>query len=242
MQGRRRARQAGGGRHARRPAKDPAGRISRNPERFRSGSAGAESGVEIGGSRGYVPAMTHNMAFKTTALLLASLFLSVATGGDVMAQDKSKQSTAAKTETRRIGKFQNWDAYEHTDKGNKLCYLHAQPEKKEPAGAKRGEIYILVTHKPKEKIRNEVSIYFGYPLKEGLPAMATIGGTSIEMFTHEEAAWAADAATDQKLVEALRKGAKLVVKGESTRGTKTTDVFSLKGISQALDRTAQECK
>jgi hypothetical protein len=32
------------------------------------------------------------------------------------------------------------------------------------------------------------------------------------------------------------------VRGESSRGTKTTDVFSLKGISQALDRTAQECR
>jgi hypothetical protein len=40
----------------------------------------------------------------------------------------------------------------------------------------------------------------------------------------------------------MRKGQDLTVKGESGRGTKTTDVFSLKGISQALDRAAQECK
>ena len=38
------------------------------------------------------------------------------------------------------------------------------------------------------------------------------------------------------------KGADATVRGESGRGTKTTDVFSLKGISQALDRTAQECR
>lgn len=201
-----------------------------------------EYGVEITGSRRYVPAMTDNMAFKTTALLLASLFLSVAMGGAVMAQSKqSKQSTAARSETKRIGSFKNWDAYEHTDKGNKLCYLHAQPEKKEPAGARRGEIYILVTHKPKEKIRNEVSIYFGYPLKDGVPAQAAIAGTNIEMFTHEEAAWAADAATDQKLVEALRKGNKLVVKGESTRGTKTTDTYDLSGFSAALQAIDKAC-
>ena len=175
--------------------------------------------------------MTDKMALRPAALLLASLSLSLgllclAPAGDALAQKAKAQSpnhTAAKSETKRIGRFQGWDAYEHPDKGTKLCYLHAQPEKKEPQGAKRGEIYILVTHKPKDKIRNEVSIYFGYPLKDGIPAQAVIASTSIEMFTHEEAAWAADSATDQKLVEDLRKGNKLVVKGESSRGSKTTD-------------------
>ena len=44
------------------------------------------------------------------------------------------------------------------------------------------------------------------------------------------------------MVDAMRKGSDLVVKGESGRGTKTTDTFSLKGIGQALDRVAQECR
>ena len=34
----------------------------------------------------------------------------------------------------------------------------------------------------------------------------------------------------------------MVVNGESGRGTKTTDSYSLKGLAQALDRVAQECK
>ena len=32
------------------------------------------------------------------------------------------------------------------------------------------------------------------------------------------------------------------VKGVSSKGTQTTDIFSLKGLSQALDRIAQDCK
>jgi invasion associated locus B (IalB) protein len=43
-------------------------------------------------------------------------------------------------------------------------------------------------------------------------------------------------------VDAMRKGADMVVKSESARGTKTTDTYSLKGIAQALDRVADECK
>jgi len=34
----------------------------------------------------------------------------------------------------------------------------------------------------------------------------------------------------------------MVVKGVSAKGTQTTDTYTLKGVSQALDRVAQECK
>ena len=40
----------------------------------------------------------------------------------------------------------------------------------------------------------------------------------------------------------MRKGADLVVVGESGKGTKSTDRYTLKGLSQALDRVAAECK
>ena len=46
----------------------------------------------------------------------------------------------------------------------------------------------------------------------------------------------------ESAIEAMRRGAEITIRGESGRGTKTTDVFSLKGVSQALDRSAQECR
>jgi hypothetical protein len=33
-----------------------------------------------------------------------------------------------------------------------------------------------------------------------------------------------------------------VVSGVSVKGTQSTDTYTLKGIAQALERTAQECK
>ncbi|HEX6958677.1 MAG TPA: invasion associated locus B family protein [Ferrovibrio sp.] len=180
------------------------------------------------------------MAHRPAALLLASLLLFLGSSAAGLAAASKK--TESQSETRQIGSFQSWSAYEYTtEKGAKLCYLYSVPEKKLPVGAKRGEIYILVTHKPKEKIRNEVSIYFGYPLKENVSAQAIVGNTTIDMFTHEEAAWAADSATDQKLVELFRKGSTLVVKGESTRGTKTTDTYDLNGFTAALHAIDKAC-
>jgi hypothetical protein len=40
----------------------------------------------------------------------------------------------------------------------------------------------------------------------------------------------------------MKKGADVTVRGESGRGTKTSDTFSLKGLAQALDRVATECR
>ena len=39
----------------------------------------------------------------------------------------------------------------------------------------------------------------------------------------------------------MRKGVKLVVKASSLKGRQSTDVYSLTGFSQAMDRLLKEC-
>jgi invasion protein IalB len=51
-----------------------------------------------------------------------------------------------------------------------------------------------------------------------------------------------NAAEEPKLVETMRKGQDLTVKGTSAKGTASTDVYSLKGLSLALDKVGQECR
>jgi invasion protein IalB len=62
------------------------------------------------------------------------------------------------------------------------------------------------------------------------------------MYTQNDGAWIKNAAEETRLVESMRKGADLVVKGVSARGTQSSDTYSLKGLAQALDRVGQECK
>jgi invasion protein IalB len=91
-------------------------------------------------------------------------------------------------------------------------------------------------------VKNEVSVIVGYPQKPGHDAAAAIGSATYAMYTQNDGAWVKNAAEETQMVDAMRKGADLVVKSESGRGTKTTDTYSLKGIAQALDRVAEECK
>jgi invasion protein IalB len=195
----------------------------------------------------FPPAMISPIAplFATLLLLAPAAGFSQAQA-QTQAQKTAPKPEAAKPEakkpeTKRIGSFQGWQAYQLDGKDGRTCYLHGLPEKKEPASVKRGEIYLLVTHKTATKVRNEVSIVFGYGLKPQSPAQASIGKDSFEMFTHGEAAWAADAATDAKLVDALKKGKQLTVKGTSARGTATTDTYSLAGFGEALKAIDKAC-
>lgn len=143
-----------------------------------------------------------------------------------------------------LGQFGDWGAYTAAPGGKKVCFALAKPTSSatNPPNRPRDPAWLFVSTRPAEKVKEEVSVIIGYPLKANADASIEVGGATFAMYTQNDGAWVKNAAEEARLVEALRKGSDATVKGESTRGTKTTDTFSLKGISQALDRTAQECR
>jgi invasion protein IalB len=143
-----------------------------------------------------------------------------------------------------LGQFGEWGAYRATPGGKKICFALSKPTSatSEPAGRSRDPSYAFVSTRPTEKVRNEVSVIVGYPQKPGHDATAAIGSATYSMYTQNDGAWVKNAAEEAQMVETMRKGSDLVVKSESSRGTKTTDTYSLKGIAQALDKVAEECK
>jgi invasion protein IalB len=156
-----------------------------------------------------------------------------------------KQAKADPTEQAvLLGQFGDWGAYTANPGGKKICFALAKPSSSltEPAGRKRDPSYAFVSTRPAEKVRNEVSVIVGYAQKPGTDASAAIGTASYVMYTQNDGAWVKNAAEEAQMVDALRKGPDLVVKSVSAHGTKTTDTYSLKGIAEALDKVAEECK
>lgn len=143
-----------------------------------------------------------------------------------------------------LGQFGEWGAYRASPGGKKICFALSKPTSatSEPAGRHRDPSYAFVSTRPAEKVKNEVSVIVGYPQKPGHDATAAVGSATYSMYTQNDGAWVKNAAEEAQMVETLRKGSDLVVKSESARGTKTTDTYSLKGIGQALDKVAEECK
>jgi hypothetical protein len=143
-----------------------------------------------------------------------------------------------------IGQFGTWGAYAATPNGRKVCFALAKPSssKTNPPNRPRDPAYAFVSTRPAERVVNEVSIMIGYALKPGSESSLEVGGSAYAMYTQGDGLWIKNAAEEEQMVNAMRKSAEVTVKGVSAKGTETTDVFSLKGLSQALDRLAQDCK
>lgn len=110
-----------------------------------------------------------------------------------------------------------------------------------PPNRPRDPAYAFISTRPSEKVVNEVSVMVGYPLKPGSESAIEVAGSSFAMYTQGDGIWIKNAAEEERLVEAMRRGAEITVKGVSAKGTASTDVFSLKGLAQALDKVAQAC-
>ncbi len=54
-------------------------------------------------------------------------------------------------------------------------------------------------------------------------------------------AWARDTKTDRALVGAMKGGLAMIVAGISSRGTLTTDTYSLTGFTKAYNAIAKAC-
>jgi len=141
----------------------------------------------------------------------------------------------------RLGSAQGWEAFSDTERGHKVCYVIGSPSKSEPGDAKRAKVYASVSHRPADKVADEVGFYSGYLFKENSDAELSVDGRKFSLFTNKDSAWAKDAATDKALVAALAKGKQAVIKGVSARGTATTDTYTLAGLTQALGQIDKAC-
>jgi len=143
-----------------------------------------------------------------------------------------------------LGTYGEWGAYTASPGGKKVCFALAKPANSQttPAGRPRDPAFLFVSSRPAEKVKDEVSIIIGYGFKPNSDATLEMGGATYAMYTQNDGAWVKNAAEETRLVDAMRKGTDLTVKGTSARGTATSDVFSLKGLAQALDKVGQECR
>lgn len=161
-----------------------------------------------------------------------------------MAPAHAQPAKRAGAEPQLLGQFGAWGAYTAAPNGNKICFALAKPasSKTNPPNRPRDPSYAFISTRPSEKVSNEVSVMMGYPLKPGSEGSLSIGGADYAMYAKGDGIWIKNAAEESKLVDALRKGTDVTVKGVSGRGTETIDVYSLRGLTQALDRVAQECR
>lgn len=140
-----------------------------------------------------------------------------------------------------LGKWGNWQGFSDMEDRSPLCFLTAAPTASEPKDARRGSIYLQVYHRPAQKQRDVVTSGFGYAFKEGATAVFEVDGQKVTLFTKDEAAWTYTEKDDKTIVDAMKRGNELVVRGTSARGTATVDRYSLSGFSAGLAEINKAC-
>ncbi|MBR1825635.1 MAG: hypothetical protein IJ770_03515 [Alphaproteobacteria bacterium] len=141
-----------------------------------------------------------------------------------------------------LGEFGDWTAWTYNDRGNVICYMASSPKKDEGKYSKRGDIYTMVTHRPKEKTFDEVTFVAGYTFQKKAPLTVKIGNQTFKnTFTEGDKGWTINSTEDQKLVTAMKRGSRMIVDGRSSRGTATKDTYSLKGFSNAYKTISAKC-
>ncbi len=161
---------------------------------------------------------------------ITALMLSLST--PVMAQDSGN----------RVAANTDWSVF--TETNPKECWSVSQPKKTintrggQPAEVKRGDILLYVTFRPGKS--GVVSFAGGYPFKPNSTVSLTIGSKTYQLFVKGEHAWARPE-DDAKIIAAMKRGADAVLVGQSKRGTRTEDRFSLLGFTASLEDAAKRC-
>ena len=168
----------------------------------------------------------------------------VTTAPTPKADAKPAPSAGGDIQPTLLGQYGDWGAYVATPGGKKICFSIAKPKSAQtnPAGRKRDPVWMFISDRPAENVRNEVSVIIGYPFKTPSDATAEIGSAKFAMYTLNDGAWIKNVGEEARMIDAMRKGSELTVKGMSGHGTESTDQYALKGLKEAMDKADQECK
>ena len=74
---------------------------------------------------------------------------------------------------KALGSADAWHAYEFGEGAARVCYVTAAAasSQSKPSGVQRGDYRIMITHRPAQRQRDEVSFHAGYPVSATKPAV-----------------------------------------------------------------------
>lgn len=149
---------------------------------------------------------------------------------------------AAAQEVEVLANFGNWTAYKFTENGNPVCYMASRPTSEKGDYTRRGEVFAMVTHRPAEEKYDVVGFIAGYTFRDGSEVTAVIDRRkTYKLFTHADTAWLENGSRDTAMVKDMIRGADMVVQGTSSRGTLTTDTYSLTGFTKTHNVINEAC-
>jgi hypothetical protein len=142
---------------------------------------------------------------------------------------------------QQIGTFKNWSAYSASEGAGAVCFAMSKPTDVSPPPDGYTQAYLYLTHRPAEKVSNELNLVAGFEFAPDQPATLSVGGKSFDLFTQKDAAWLLDAKQNDSLAGAMRAGTSVVIQGTTAQGILVTETFSLSGATAASHAIDSGC-
>ncbi len=146
---------------------------------------------------------------------------------------------------RHLGSYRDWEAFVYGTGSKRTCHMISSPKSSRSSkkNVRRGDIYVMVSHRPEYGVKNEVNLVLGYPIRQSSDASFSVDGRrKLSFFTEGNSAWAYDPKDDASAVASMKRGSRLIVKATSQRGTNTTDSYSLSGFTAAFNAITKACR
>ena len=141
-----------------------------------------------------------------------------------------------------IGVFEDWNAYIFNDKKDKVCFVSSMPLKSTGEYTRRGDAFLIISHRPYEKLYDVLTIIAGYTYMPRSEVQFRVGNVKANLFTSEDTAWAKNLKTDEEIARAMNKAVRITVRGLTIEGVETYDVFSTKGFNNAMEAINRLCR
>ena len=139
------------------------------------------------------------------------------------------------------GAHNDWRVFTRGEREEKVCYVVSTPQESLPASADHGDVFFLVASWANGDAIEQPSFMAGYPLRPESPPTARVGSDRFAMFVSDREGFIEEAGDEDRLVDAMRRGAVMRVEALSARGTATVYKFSLSGVTAALRQADQLC-
>ena len=147
----------------------------------------------------------------------------------------------AEESLKSIGKFKDWESFVLSKEGNKICFAQSIPVVRAPKKIKRDPSRLFVSFRPNENIKNEISVTNGYEFKLKAPVAAKSGKKSYDLFSKGRFAWVVDNEDEAKLIVTMKKASRLMIIGDTSKGSQTTDHYSMMGFTKAYNTAKKSC-
>ncbi len=149
---------------------------------------------------------------------------------------------ASAADPQSVAVFKDWTVMVQDTGDDRVCFAVAEAKDKAPKSVNHGEIFFMVATWKSGAAANQPSFRAGYNLKDAPAPAIRVGSQKWDMYVSDNEAFIESASAEQSLFVAMRSGADMRVSATSGRGTATNYIFSLNGVSAALDRAKEACK